>query len=170
MPFTTVTEPLCTLSATATHIHTNTTMWNWSWEMIMGFEALYAGHGSRNPVWSGKEAHWLLRGWTVKSAEHCAAGYKPLDRKTAYSTSGITSGKKSFVWPQNGGHFENLEILDTDSIWPPIWKDSPKLCQKPYFSWWWHHQWRQVLELGLEKSLFDRIQFCTLYNSSQQDN
>ena len=62
--------------------------------MIMGFEALYAGHGSRNPVWSGKEAHWLLRGWTVKSAEHCAAGYKPLDRKTAYSTSGITSGKK----------------------------------------------------------------------------
>ena len=27
-------------------------------EMIMSFEALYAGHGRRNPVWSGKEAHW----------------------------------------------------------------------------------------------------------------
>ena len=34
---------------------------NWSREMIMGFEALYAGRGRRNPVWSGKEAHWSLR-------------------------------------------------------------------------------------------------------------
>ena len=63
-----------------THIHASTTMRNWSWEMIMGFEALYAGRGRRNPVWSGKEAHWSLRGWIVKSAEHCGADYKPLDR------------------------------------------------------------------------------------------
>ena len=34
----------------------------------------------RNPVWSGKEAHWSLRGLIVKSAEHCGADYKPLDR------------------------------------------------------------------------------------------
>ena len=33
-----------------------------------GFEALYAGRGRRNPVWSGKEAHWSLRGLIVKSA------------------------------------------------------------------------------------------------------
>ena len=28
----------------------NTTMRSWSWEMIMGFEALYAGRGRRNSV------------------------------------------------------------------------------------------------------------------------
>ena len=28
----------------------------------------------------GKEAHWSLRGLIVKSAEHCGADYKPLDR------------------------------------------------------------------------------------------
>ena len=64
-------------------IHTfmqNTTVRNRSWEMAMGFEALYAGRGRRNPVWSGKEAHWSLRGLIVKSAEHCGADYKPLDR------------------------------------------------------------------------------------------
>ena len=33
----------------------NTTMRNGSWEMIMCFEALCAGRGRRNPVWSGKE-------------------------------------------------------------------------------------------------------------------
>ena len=38
-----------------------------------------------------------------------------------YSTSGITSGKKSFSRAQNGGHFENFEILNTPSIWPHIW-------------------------------------------------
>ena len=26
-----------------------------------------------------------------------------------------------------------FEILNTDSIWPQIWKDHPKLCQKKYF-------------------------------------
>ena len=65
------------------HIHTlmkNTTMRNWSWEMIMVFEALYAGRGRRTPVWSGKEAHWSLRGLIVKSAKHCGADDKPLDR------------------------------------------------------------------------------------------
>ena len=39
-----------------------------------------------------------------------------------YSTSGITSGKK-VCRAQNGGHFENFEILNTASIWPQIWKD-----------------------------------------------
>ena len=33
-----------------------------------------------------------------------------------YSTSGITSGKKSLSRAQNGGHFENFEILNTASI------------------------------------------------------
>ena len=58
----------------------NTAMRNWSWEMIMGFEALYADRGRRNPVRSGKEAHWSLRGLIVKSTEHCGADCKPLDR------------------------------------------------------------------------------------------
>ena len=50
-----------------------------------------------------------------------------------YPTSGVTSGKKSLSRAQNGGHFENFEILNTTSIWPQIWKDRPKLCQKKYF-------------------------------------
>ena len=62
------------------HIHAKTTMRNGSWGIIMGFEALYTGRGRRNSVWSGKEAHWSLRGWIVKSAEHCGADSKPLDR------------------------------------------------------------------------------------------
>ena len=49
-----------------------------------------------------------------------------------YSTSGITSGEKN-CRAQNGGHFENFEILNTASIWPQIWKDRPKLCQKKFF-------------------------------------
>ena len=67
---------------TRIHIHANTTMRNWSWGTIMDFEALYAGRGRRNPVWSGKEPHWSSRGWIVKSAEHCGANYKPLERYT----------------------------------------------------------------------------------------
>ena len=58
----------------------NTTVRDRSWEMAMDFEALYAGRGRRNAVWSGKEAHWSLRGLIVKSAEHGGADYKPLDR------------------------------------------------------------------------------------------
>ena len=56
-----------------THIHANTTVRNWSREMIMGFEALYVGRGRRNPVWSGKEAHWSLRGmdWKVGRTLWC---------------------------------------------------------------------------------------------------
>ena len=47
-----------------------------------------------------------------------------------YSTSGITFGKKSLSWAQNGGHYENFEILNTTSIWPQVWKKKhPKLCQ-----------------------------------------
>ena len=40
---------------------------------------------------------------------------------------------KSLSRAQNSGHFENFEILNTASIWPQIWKDPPKLCQKKYF-------------------------------------
>ena len=50
-----------------------------------------------------------------------------------YSTSGITSGKKSLSRSQNEGHFENFEILNTASIWPQIWKDRPKLCKKSIY-------------------------------------
>ena len=50
-----------------------------------------------------------------------------------YSTSGITSGKTSLSRAQNSGHFENFEIFYTTSIWPQIWKDRPKLCQRKYF-------------------------------------
>ena len=49
-----------------------------------------------------------------------------------YSTSGITSGKK-VCRAQNGGHFENFEILNTASIRLQIWKDRPKLCPKKFF-------------------------------------
>ena len=48
-----------------------------------------------------------------------------------YSTSSITSGKKSLSRAQNGGHFENIEILNRASIWPQIWKD-PNYAKK-YF-------------------------------------
>ena len=41
----------------------------------MGFEAFCAGRGKGNPVWSGEEAHWPLREWIVKPAEHCGADY-----------------------------------------------------------------------------------------------
>ena len=50
-----------------------------------------------------------------------------------YSTSGITSGKKSLSRAQNGGYFKKNEILNTASIWPQIWKDRPKLCKNKYF-------------------------------------
>ena len=40
---------------------------------------------------------------------------------------------KSLSWAQNGGHFENFEILNTASIWPQMWKDRHKLCQKKFF-------------------------------------
>ena len=57
-----------------------------------------------------------------------------------YSASGNTSGKK-VCQAQNGGNFENFEILNTASIWPQILKDRPKLCQKKFFLWWWRHRW-----------------------------
>ena len=50
-----------------------------------------------------------------------------------YSTSGITSGKKSLSRAPNCDHFENFEILNTASIWPQIWRDRPKSCQKSIF-------------------------------------
>ena len=45
-----------------------------------------------------------------------------------YSTSGI-----KVLSGSNGGHFEKFEISNTASIWPQIWKDRPKLCQKKFF-------------------------------------
>ena len=50
-----------------------------------------------------------------------------------YSTSGLASGKK-VCRAQNGGYFENFEILNPASIWPQIWKDRPKLCQKVFMA------------------------------------
>ena len=78
-PLTTATKLLRTLSATATHTHThihaNTSMRNWSWEWSWISRhcmlAVYAGRGTRNPVWSGKEAHWSLRRLIVKLALWC---------------------------------------------------------------------------------------------------
>ena len=37
---------------------------------------------------------------------------------------------KSLSRAQNGGHFENLEISNTDSIWPQIWKERPKIASQ----------------------------------------
>ena len=53
--------------------------------------------------------------------------------------SGIFNFRYHFRWEglsraQNCGHFENFEILNTAAIWPQIWKDRPKLCQK--ISYW----------------------------------
>ena len=31
---------------------------------------------------------------------------------------------------QNGGHYLNFQMLNTASIWPQLWEDRPKLCQK----------------------------------------
>ena len=45
----------------------------------------------------------------------------------------LTSGKKSLSRAQNGGHFENFDILNTASISHQIWKDCPKLYQKSFF-------------------------------------
>ena len=49
--------------------------------------------------------------------------------------SGIFNFRYPFRWKslsraQNGGHFENFEILNTTSIWPQTWNDRPKLCLK----------------------------------------
>ena len=41
--------------------------------------------------------------------------------------------QKSLSRAQNSGHFENFEIINTASIWPQIWKNRPKLCQKIVF-------------------------------------
>ena len=51
---------------------------------------------------------------------------------------GIFNFRYNFRWKnlsraQNGGHFLNSDILNTASIWPQIWKDRPKLCQKTFF-------------------------------------
>ena len=51
-----------------------------------------------------------------------------------YSTSGITSGKKSLSRAQNESRFEFVFWNIKHSFnWPEIWKDHPKLCQKGIF-------------------------------------
>ena len=52
--------------------------------------------------------------------------------------SGIFNFRYNFRWKslslaQNGGHFENFELLNRASIWPQIWKDRSKLWQKSFF-------------------------------------
>ena len=46
-----------------------------------------------------------------------------------YSTSGITSGKKSLSRAQNGGHFENFDLNLTSDM-----KRSSQIMQKKVFS------------------------------------
>ena len=58
-----------------THIHANTTMQNWSWEW-----SWVSRHCMLAMAGGILCAHWSLRGLMVKSAEHCAAEYKPFDR------------------------------------------------------------------------------------------
>ena len=41
---------------------------------------------------------------------------------------------KCLLWHQNGGHFENVKIVNTVSIWNHIWIDRPKLYKKKYCS------------------------------------
>ena len=78
-----------------------------------------------------------------------------LERRSNTQNVGNTNGylsdifnfRYNFRWKrlsraQNGGHFLNFEMINTASIWPQIWKDRPKLCQKNYFSWRWRHRWR----------------------------
>ena len=50
-----------------------------------------------------------------------------------YSTSGVTSVKKNSSRPLNGGHFENVKMLNTASMWHQKWKDHSKLYKKKYF-------------------------------------
>ena len=40
---------------------------------------------------------------------------------------------KRFLQLKMATIFENLEILNTGSIWPQIWKDRPKLCHEIFF-------------------------------------
>ena len=64
-----------------------------------------------------------------------------LERRSKAQNSGNTHGYRSGIFnfrynirwknlsrPENGGHFENFQILNTAAIWPQIWKDRPKLC------------------------------------------
>ena len=52
--------------------------------------------------------------------------------------SDIFNFRYNFQWKSlsrapNVGHFENVEILNTASIWSQIWNDRPKLCKKIFF-------------------------------------
>ena len=75
---------------------------------------------------------YLRQYWSYSIDQKLKMSEMPMAIFLVYSTSGKTSGKK-VCRAQNGGHFENFEILNTASIWPQIWKDRPKLCQKKFF-------------------------------------
>ena len=62
----------------------------------------------------------------------------------AWSTTGIASGKKFVATPEGRPFWKFWSIKNTFN-WPQIWKDRPKVYTKKYFSWWWHHRWRQRL-------------------------
>ena len=51
----------------------------------------------------------------------------------AFLNTGIIS-VKSLSRPQIGGHFENVRILNTISIWPQTWTYRPEFCYKKYFN------------------------------------
>ena len=59
--------------------------------------------------------------------------YEYIFMTSLMTSPGHKIGQKSLSRAQNGGHFENFEILNTASIWPQIWKDRLKLCQKKFF-------------------------------------
>ena len=67
---------------------------------------------------------------------------------------------KSLLRAQNGGHFENFEILNTDSIWPQIWTERPKLCKRIFFMMMTSSMTSQGgLEFGPLYSFIDEITF-----------
>ena len=43
---------------------------------------------------------------------------------------------QSLLWPQNGGHYEKIKILNIASTWPQTCKGRSSLYQKKYFLWW----------------------------------
>ena len=51
----------------------------------------------------------------------------------AYSTSGVTSGKKFRRELKMAVILKIVKILNTASIWHQKWKDRPKLCKEKYF-------------------------------------
>ena len=60
----------------------------------------------------------------------------------AWSTTGIASGKK-FVATSEGRPFWKFWSIKNTFNLTSDREDRPKSYTKKYFSWWWHHRWRQ---------------------------